>query len=195
MQISFIHSLIYITLVLCERLLLPLIYSIASLKPSVISLMESASIVEVLPLLPAVVRIYFVAPGFTLSELFSGISLLSSVSIIEVCVAVCEGFLLFLEFLFLELSLVVLLVVDCFEAWKSFVRGDTTLSFQNVHHDAVGSLLDSLPGESCFLSKASLVAEFALITEVVDTVKELASLSILAVTLLLVLTAHLRLVV
>lgn len=80
MQISFI----YITLVLCVRLLV--IYSLTGSEPSIISL-ESTSVVvvsvivircvvaerveaviEVLLLLPAVVCILFVAPGFTLSK-------------------------------------------------------------------------------------------------------------------------------
>lgn len=77
MQISFI----YITLVLCVRLLV--IYSLTGSEPSIISL-ESTSVVlvvircvvaerveaviEVLLLLPAVVRILFMAPGFTLSK-------------------------------------------------------------------------------------------------------------------------------
>lgn len=56
-------------------------------------------------------------------------------------------------------------------------------------------MLNSLPRESGFLGQTLLVADIALITEVVDAVEELAPLTVLAVTLLLILTAHLGLVV
>lgn len=93
MQISFI----YITLVLCVRLLV--IYSLTGSEPSIISL-ESTSVVvvsvivircvvaerveaiiEVLLLLPAVVRILFMAPGFTLSKwsIYVGVTRLGSI--------------------------------------------------------------------------------------------------------------------
>lgn len=94
MQISFI----YITLVLCVRLLV--IDSLTGSEPSIISL-ESTSvvvvvtvvvircvvaerveaIVEVLLLLPAVVCILFVAPWFTLSKwsIYVGVTRLGSI--------------------------------------------------------------------------------------------------------------------
>lgn len=56
-------------------------------------------------------------------------------------------------------------------------------------------MLNSLPRESGFLGQTLLVADIALIAEVVDAVEELAPLTVLAVTLLLILTAHLGLVV
>lgn len=102
---------------------------------------------------------------------------------------------MFLLLLFLELGLVVLLVVDSFEARESFIRGYAAFTLQNVDHYAVGPLLDSLPSEAGFFSETSLVAEVSLVTQVVDAVKELASLTVHAVTLVLVLTAELGLVV
>jgi hypothetical protein len=96
MQISFI----YITLVLCWRLLV--IYSLTGSEPSIISL-ESTSVVvvivigcvvaerveaviEVLLLLPAVVCILFVAPGFTLSKwsIYVGVTRLGSIVVVPV---------------------------------------------------------------------------------------------------------------
>lgn len=44
-----------------------IIYSFIVLVPSVISLV-STSIVKILPLLPAIVGVYFVSPWFTLSK-------------------------------------------------------------------------------------------------------------------------------
>ena len=95
-----------------------IIYSLVGLEPSVISL-ESTSIIKVLLLLPAVVGVYFVTPGLALS-VGSGVVVVAWLSVpVEVAIAVGKAFLLFLLLLFLKLSLVVLLVVDSFEARKS----------------------------------------------------------------------------
>lgn len=56
-------------------------------------------------------------------------------------------------------------------------------------------MLDSLEGEASFLGQTSLVAKVGFVTKVIDAVEELASLSIHAVTFMLVLTAELGLVV
>lgn len=55
--------------------------------------------------------------------------------------------------------------------------------------------MNSLPSKTGLFSQSSLVRDVALIIEIVDTVKELASLTVLAVTLFVVLSAELGLVV
>lgn len=55
--------------------------------------------------------------------------------------------------------------------------------------------MNSLEGEASFFGQTSLVAKVGFVTEVIDAVEELASLSIHAVTFLLVLRAELGLVV
>ena len=170
-----------------------IIYSLVGLVPSVISL-ESTTIIKVLPLLPAIVGVHFVGPGLALPV--ASIVVVGWLSVpVEVAIAVREAFLLFLLLLFLQLSLVVLLVVDGFEARKSLLWRYATFTFEKVHPYAVRSLLDSLQSESSFFSQTSLIGEVGLITQVIDTVKELASLTIHAVAFLLVLCAHLGLVV
>lgn len=110
-------------------------------------------------------------------------------------IAVRIAFVLPLLLLFLELCLIVLLIIDLYKAWESLIWSDTTLSFKDVDHDAVGSLLDSLESESGFLGQSSLIANISFISQIIDAMKELASLSIHAVALLLVLAAQLGLVV
>lgn len=165
--------------------------------------------VKVLPLFPAAVLVYFVGPGLTLSLLvrilWKVINLFIAVELagltesdvgVKVSIAVRKAlFIVFLLLLFLELSLVVLLVVDLNEAGQSLVRCHAALAFQDVDHDAVRSLLDSLPGEAGFFGQSSLIAEIRLIGEIVDAVEELTALSVLAVALVVVLRAHLGLVV
>lgn len=55
--------------------------------------------------------------------------------------------------------------------------------------------MDSLPSETGFFSQSSFVAELALVRQVVDAVEELASLSVHAVSIVVVLAAELGLVV
>jgi len=172
-----------------------IIYSLVGLVPSIISL-ESTSIIKVLPLLPAIVGVHFVGPGLALSVDSIVVVVVGWLSVpVEVAIAVREAFLLFLLLLFLQLSLVVLLVVDGFEARKPLLWRYATFTFEKVHPNAVGSLLDSLQSESSFFSQTSLIGKVGLIAQVVYAVKELASLTIHAVAFLLVLGAHLGLVV
>lgn len=175
-----------------------LIYSLVGWVPSIIRIsLESVSVLKVLPLTPVVVEgVFFVIPWLALSIHFSiKILALESIFIIVVAIAVRIAFLLFLLLLLEQLSLVVLLVVDGLEAGKSLVRCHASLSLQDVNHNAVRALLDSLPSQSCFFGETFLVAQCGFVREVIDTVQELASLPVLAVTLLVVLGAHLGLVV
>jgi len=173
-------------------------------EPSIISL-EATSIVKVLLLLPAVVGVYFIGPWLTLSLLvrillriiclFIVDKMTWLVESVKITIAVRKAFELSLLFLLLELCFVILFVIDLDEAGQPLIWCDTSLPFKDVDHDAIGSLLDSLKGEAGFLSQPSLIADICFIREVIDTMKELASLTIHAVTLLLVLGAHLGLVV
>jgi len=114
---------------------------------------------------------------------------------VKVAIAVRIGFghpfLLFSS----ELSFVIFLVVDHLEDWKALLWGDAALALQEVDHDAVRALLDSLEGEASLFLQSSCVAELSFVSKVIDTVEELASLTIHAVALLLVLGAKLGLVV
>lgn len=94
-----------------------------------------------------------------------------------------------------ELCLVVFLVVDLYEAWESGLWCHAAVPFKDVDHDAIGSLLDSLPCKSCLLFETTLVANVGFVTEIVDAVKELAPLAIHAVSFIMVLAAHLCFVV
>jgi len=174
-------------------------YSLVGWVPSIIRIsLHSASIIkEVVPLPPIIVGIFFVTPWLALSIHFSikVLPWIGSILIEVVTIAVRIAFLLFLLLLLLELSLVVLLVIDGFEAGKSFIGCYASLSFQNVNHYAIRALLNSLPSESRLFGKSPLVAQVGFVREVIDTVKELTSLTIHAVALLLVLGAHLGLVV
>lgn len=110
-------------------------------------------------------------------------------------IVVRKTFILSLLLLFLELCLIVLFIVNVHKAWESLIWGDTTFTFKDVDHDAVGSLLDSLESESGFLGQPSLICDIGFICQIIDAVKELASLSIHAVALMLVLAAQLCFVV
>jgi len=109
--------------------------------------------------------------------------------------AVRKSFELFFLLFLKQLCLIVGFIIDLFENWKALLWCHASFSFQNVHHDAIRSLLDSLPSEAGLLGQSSLVTQIFLVTEVINTVQELASLSILAVSLLLVLGAHFGLIV
>lgn len=138
---------------------------------------------------------YFVAPWLALSKSF-GVVMVHWLSVPFIsAIAVRKALLLFLLFLFEELCLVVLFIVDSFEARKPLIRGHTALSFENVDHYAVRALLDSLPSKSGFFGQTPLIADVGFVLKVIDTVQELAPLPVHAVALLLVLRAHLRLVV
>lgn len=115
--------------------------------------------------------------------------------IIVVIRAVRKAFPLFFLLFPKQLCLIVGLIIYLFENWESFLRGHASLSFQDVDHDAVGPLLNSLPRETGLLGQSFLVAQVFLVTQVINTVKELASLSIHAVAILMVLGAHFGLIV
>lgn len=152
------------------------------------------------------VCVHFVRPWFTLpllirvlweslAVLFIVLVLVLVAVSVKIAIAVRKTFGESLLLLLLELGLVVLLVVDLDEARQSLVWGDAPLSFKDVDHDAIRSLLDPLPCEASFFSEASLVADVGFVSQIVDAVKELAPLSVHAVSLLLVLAAQLGLVV
>lgn len=94
-----------------------------------------------------------------------------------------------------KLSFIIFLVVDHLEDGKALLWGDAALTLQDVDHDAVGALLDSLECEAGLFSQSSLITQLTFVSEVVDTVKELASLTVHAVAFILVLATELGLVV
>lgn len=101
------------------------------------------------------VVILFIVVIVLASLLLVGISV---VVVVTIAVRIArEGFLHSLLVLLGELSLVVLFVVDGYEAWQPLIRGDATLTLKDVDHDAVRSLFDSLPGETSLFGKSPLV--------------------------------------
>jgi len=157
---------------------------------------EAVVVIKVLLLLPAIILIHFVTPWFALSLNIRVLLLEFIVVIVKVVtITVRIAFILPFLLLFLELGLVAFLIVDFNEDWKSLIWSDATLSFKEVDHDAVRALLDSLPSETGFFSQSSFVAELALISQIIDTMEELASLSVHAVSIFVVLATELGLVV
>ena len=94
---------------------------------------------------------------------------------------------------FLETYFIVIFVVNTFEAAKPFIRSNTAFPVNQIYKNAVRALGNSLKSKSSFLFKSLWITEF--IFEIINTMKELASLSIKTVTLVLILSAKFCLVV
>ena len=103
--------------------------------------------------------------------------------------AVRKAFPLFFLLLLQEFGLVVGLIIYLFKNWKALFRSDASFAFQKVDHDAVGTLLNSLPCEASFFCETTFIAKVFLICEVIYTVKKLASLPVHTVAFILILTA------
>ena len=78
--------------------------------------------------------------------------------------AVRKAFPLFFLLFLKQLCLVVGFIIYLFENWESFLGSYASLTFKDVDHDAVGSLLNSLPSEAGLLGQSSLVAQVFLIS-------------------------------
>jgi hypothetical protein len=118
-----------------------------------------------------------------------------AVLFLKITIAVRKDFELSFLFLLLELSFIVFFIVDFDKAGKPFIWGNTSLTLEDVDHDAVGGLLDSLEGKASFLGQTPLITQVGLVTKVIDAVKELASLTIHAVALFLVLATKFSFIV
>lgn len=113
-----------------------------------------------------------------------------TISVVKISIAVRKAFIAPLLLFLMKLSLVIFFIVDFYEAWESLIGSYTALTFQDIDHYAIRTLLDSLPCQTGFFGETSSVIKICFVAEIVDTVKELASLTILAVAFFMILLTH-----
>lgn len=94
-----------------------------------------------------------------------------------------------------HLGVEIILIVHLLEDWQSLQGSCASVSVDQVHEYTVRSLLDSLEGEACFLRESSPVANLVFLAEIVDTMQELAPLSVKAAAFIMELCANFSLVV